>query len=100
MKLPSKIAIVASASFCLAAPLVLDRPKSSATTLPPAAVKHALVVQKKGFGTIKGRLVWGGGEAPTPKVLVKKGKATSRTPSASRPTSKASRSLSIPRPKA
>jgi len=28
------------------------------------------------FGSIKGRVVWGGDEAPTPKVLVKKGNAT------------------------
>ncbi|MHC5541882.1 carboxypeptidase regulatory-like domain-containing protein, partial [Singulisphaera rosea] len=39
------------------------------------AISAALPAQA-GFGTIKGRLVWGGGEVPAQKVLVAKGAAT------------------------
>src|SRR5690606_32321710 len=31
---------------------------------------------QKGFGTIRGRLVWGGASAPEPKVLIQKGDAS------------------------
>lgn len=56
---------------------------TSVKTLAVAAGLSGLVAlgvpaetQAQEFGSIKGRVVWGGDEAPAPKVLVEKGKAT------------------------
>lgn len=43
--------------------------------LPVASLSAGLVTQGD-FGTIKGRLVWGGDQAPPPLILVAKGQAT------------------------
>lgn len=51
----------------------LETPSAAST---PATVVHALAPSlpaQQGFGTIKGRLVWGGGAVPEPKVVVQKG---------------------------
>lgn len=50
-------------------------PLPKAATLPGRLVAPALFNQSE-YGTIKGRLVWGGSEIPVPKVLVEKGKAS------------------------
>jgi hypothetical protein len=42
----------------------------------PVGPLAAAMAGQAGFGTIKGRLVWGGDQAPPPAVLVEKGKAT------------------------
>jgi plastocyanin len=48
----------------------------TATAAPPSAPLAAtLTAQSGNFGTIKGRLVWGGSEAPKQEVLVEKGTA-------------------------
>jgi len=41
-----------------------------------AAGQPADALAQGEFGSIKGRVVWGGADAPTPKVLVEKGKAS------------------------
>lgn len=55
------------------------------SVLSPAAISEAAVSPSSpsnptpiqgGFGTIKGRLVWGGTQIPTPAILVKKGDAS------------------------
>jgi len=48
---------------------------SSAVAVPPATSLVTSVPAEGGLGTIKGRLVWGGAEAPAPKVLAAQGKA-------------------------
>ena len=53
--------------------LLLAGPAPAAPPLAPLAA--ALTAQGGSFGTIKGRLVWGGAEAPKQEVLVEKGKA-------------------------
>ncbi len=60
-----------SAAFTLSAVAL-----SSAVAVPPPASLATSVPTQGGLGTIKGRLVWGGAEAPTPKVLEKKGSAS------------------------
>jgi hypothetical protein len=58
----------------LAIALVLPMPASAA---PPGAATLAVGLVGQGqFGTIKGRLVWGGAEVPQPIVDVQQGKAT------------------------
>jgi hypothetical protein len=47
-----------------------------AAAAPPAVGAHAAnLVGQDAFGTIKGRLVWGGNEVPKPVVLEPMGKA-------------------------
>jgi RNA polymerase sigma factor (sigma-70 family) len=43
---------------------------------PTGPLGAGLTGQNGQYGTIKGRLVWGGGKAPEPKVLAPQGKAT------------------------
>ncbi len=50
-----------------------ETPSRAGVALGPVA---ASVVGQAGFGTIKGRLVWGGPQAPAPRSLVEKGSAT------------------------
>lgn len=58
------LAVVASAALL----------HSAATAAPPAGPTAAAAVAQAGkFGTIKGRLVWGGAQVPKAKVLVPKG---------------------------
>jgi hypothetical protein len=57
----------------LAVALVLPGVANAAP--PVAAVLCSAMVGQAEFGTIKGRIVWGGDEIPPPKVLVEKGKA-------------------------
>jgi plastocyanin len=42
----------------------------------PLGPVASVAIGQAGFGTIKGRLVWGGAEAPAPRNLVEKGQAT------------------------
>src|SRR5262245_25389488 len=46
-----------------------------AAPAPPAATLGASTPAQGGFGTIKGRLVWGGTTVPQPKILQQQGKA-------------------------
>ena len=48
--------------------------EARAGVIPPSTMALAVVGQGN-FGTIKGRLVWGGAEVPTPKVEAPKGNA-------------------------
>jgi hypothetical protein len=48
---------------------------SSVSAAPPPAFLAASLPAQGAYGTIKGRLVWGGADAPAPKALVEKGKA-------------------------
>ena len=50
-------------------------PLPKAATMPAGTVALALPTGGQ-YGTIKGRLVWGGSDIPAPKVLVAKGKAS------------------------
>jgi len=47
----------------------------SATASPPSSLIATTVTAQGGFGTIKGRLVWGGDQAPKRKIKFEKGKA-------------------------
>jgi hypothetical protein len=51
--------------------------QSSAHAVPlPAGLLNAVAAGQGGeYGSIKGQLVWGGSEIPSPKVLIEKGKA-------------------------
>jgi hypothetical protein len=53
---------------------LLAQPVAAAGVLSVGSVSASLACQAE-FGTIKGRLVWGGSEAPAPQVLVEQGKA-------------------------
>jgi hypothetical protein len=57
----------------LAIPLILPRPAASAP--PVAGLLTANIVGQGSYGTIKGRLVWGGDTVPKARVLQEKGKA-------------------------
>lgn len=48
---------------------------SSAVATPPVGTISAALPAQAGFGTVKGRLVWGGGAVPEAKPLVAKGMA-------------------------
>ncbi len=48
---------------------------SAARATPPVGALAATYPAQAGFGTIKGRLVWGGDQAPAPKVLQPVGQA-------------------------
>src|ERR671936_382650 len=61
----------------LAVPLLLPLPAPAAP--PTVGLTAAGLVGQGQFGTIKGRLVWGGAEIPPVKVLQEKGKATQDT---------------------
>src|SRR5436190_15514570 len=43
---------------------------------PPSTLIAASILGQAEFGTIKGRLVWGGDDAPPPKVLEAMGRAS------------------------
>lgn len=80
-----------SVGTCLAATLVVlagaGTFESTARATPPVGVLSAgLTTAQDGFGTIKGRLIWGGAEAPQAKVIEAVGKA-SRDPSVCAATS-------------
>jgi hypothetical protein len=62
-------------ALCAAAAAGGFATSSAWAAVPPVTVAAAAVGQS-GFGTIKGRLVWGGDEAPAPKVKVQTGQAT------------------------
>jgi hypothetical protein len=47
---------------------------AAAATLPLAPLSAGMAAQSE-YGTIKGRLVWGGTETPPAKILIEKGKA-------------------------
>jgi hypothetical protein len=57
----------------LAAPVLL--PPSAVAGPQAAALLATAAVGQANYGTIKGRLVWGGDAIPSPKVLEEKGKA-------------------------
>ncbi len=54
--------------------LILSQAVAGAATLPPGLLGATAAGQGE-YGTIKGRLVWGGSEIPPAKNLVEKGKA-------------------------
>src|SRR4051812_9152964 len=54
--------------------LAVSSPAALAT--PPAGLLASAVSAQAGYGTIKGRLVWGGAQAPERKVLEPKGRAS------------------------
>jgi hypothetical protein len=67
------------AGACLSAGLALAGllaagPSPARASAPVGPLLSGLVGQGS-FGTIKGRLVWGGSEAPKPRVLIEKGQA-------------------------
>src|SRR5438105_106226 len=64
--LSAAVAVVGLAAVC-------ETPSRASTPLGPLA---AGVVGQAGFGTIKGRLVWGGAEAPPAKNAVETGQAS------------------------
>jgi len=69
---------VQRASFALGLVLVIaSRYSDQADAAPPSStlIAASLLGQAE-FGTIKGRLVWGGDDAPAPKVLQPMGKAS------------------------
>ena len=68
------LAVGLSAALAVAGVAVLSGTSAKATP-PPRRLATATVGQA-GTGTIKGKLVWGGTEAPTQKVLQSKGNAT------------------------
>jgi hypothetical protein len=59
---------VVAVSLGLTAALLLASPKP-AQAAPPTPGALAYTVTAQAFGTIKGRLVWGGAEAPAPVVI-------------------------------
>src|SRR5262245_51753211 len=64
--------LTAALAATLAAFCVGDRPAPAST---PVAVLASGTTGQAGYGTIKGRLVWGGDKAPERKVRFEKGKA-------------------------
>jgi hypothetical protein len=56
------------------AALFLAQSSASAAT-PPAALLSTSLAGQGSYGSIKGRLVWGGGDVPPARTLVEKGKA-------------------------
>jgi hypothetical protein len=54
---------------------VLVLPSHVTAATPPPALLAARLAGQGHYGSIKGRLVWGGGDLPPAKVLVEKGKA-------------------------
>jgi hypothetical protein len=54
---------------------VTARPEPAAAANPPVALVALSVAGQGDYGTIKGRLVWGGSEVPARKILVEQGKA-------------------------
>src|SRR4051794_40248553 len=55
---------------------VLGATASAATAAsPPIGFLASAITTQGGFGTMKGRLVWGGAEAPRPRNKFEKGKA-------------------------
>lgn len=68
----SALACLGSAGALLAAALLLVGPSSSDVSAAPPV--------QDGYGTIKGRLVWGGSEIPKPDPVVKKGDPNIKDP--------------------
>jgi plastocyanin len=62
-------------SLAFAALWALLAPAPSARAAVPVGPLAACVTGQTSFGTIKGRLVWGGSEVPPPAILREKGKA-------------------------
>jgi hypothetical protein len=50
-------------------------PSRASASPPTGAILAASLLGQNEYGTIKGRLVWGGAELPTPKILVALGTA-------------------------
>lgn len=72
------LSIAAGAAAALVPAIMLWSAGPARSSAAPAKAPGAVAepaLQKKGFGTIKGRLVWGGDQLPAPKVSVKKGQA-------------------------
>jgi hypothetical protein len=69
---------VQRASFALGLVLVIATRYSDQTDAEPpsSTLVPANILGQAEFGTIKGRVIWGGEEAPAPKVLVPMGKAS------------------------
>jgi hypothetical protein len=61
-------------TLVMASVALLGREASPASAAPPPLLAASLPAQGE-YGSIKGRLVWGGADVPAPKVLVEKGKA-------------------------
>lgn len=72
MRLKVTLRIPAVAATALLLTAGISTPADAAAPLTPLALA---AVGQGGTGTIKGRLVYGGAQAPTPKVLVAKGDA-------------------------
>ncbi len=51
-------------------------PRPTWAANPPAGALAACTSAQAAYGTIKGRLVWGGSEVPAPRVMVEQGRAT------------------------
>jgi len=64
----SKLAVALFGSSSLALGLMMTATSAQAATLPVGTIGSAATAQK-GFGTIKGRLVWGGDAAPEREKL-------------------------------
>jgi hypothetical protein len=56
--------------------VIAPRHSERANAAPPAALIAANVLGQTEYGTIRGRLVWGGDDAPAPKMLEPMGKAS------------------------
>src|SRR4051794_6676456 len=73
-------AVLRPLSVCMSAGLlvtgisVVSGPPARAT--PPVVTAVSTLVGQGGTGTIKGKLVWGGSEAPKPKVIEAQGSAS------------------------
>lgn len=66
----------AAASLALAAPAATLAPAPAAAGTIPSSLVALSVTGQSGYGTIKGRLVWGGAEVPKAKVEAEQGKAS------------------------
>ncbi|MGE3821724.1 MAG: hypothetical protein AB7I30_20115 [Isosphaeraceae bacterium] len=69
----------AGVSLGLAAALALwggSHAREAQAAAPPVALLASSLTTQGGYGTIKGRLVWGGEQAPAPTILVAKGQAS------------------------
>ncbi|MFO0891042.1 MAG: carboxypeptidase regulatory-like domain-containing protein [Isosphaeraceae bacterium] len=69
-----ELLVHARAAAIALALLSLDRPAATAGVPSPGPLAAVLAAQGE-YGSIKGRLVWGGSEVPPAKVLIEKGKS-------------------------
>src|SRR4051812_33920052 len=74
---------------------VLAPPGPAVAADPPVALVALSMAGQGDFGTIKGRLVWGGGDVPAIKILVEKGKAPKDPEVCARDESIISRELAV-----